>query len=262
VTRRLAGRTALVTGAGSGIGRATALAMAAEGARVVCFDLDAESARATAQQVTEGGGEATDAAGDVSDAAAVTATFQALDERGWVCDTLFSGAGVDRVAGDGFDDAMTTGRPQITLMDKSAWDRMLEIHLGGAFLFTREVVRRLVDVDRGGTVTFVSSIAGTAGWGTVHYAAAKAALLGMTRALARELGPRRIRVNAICPGVIDTPMVQGLAADLVAGLQMLTPLGRLGTPEEVAALAVHLASDESAFTTGQAISPNGGLVMT
>lgn len=256
---RLEGRTAVVTGAASGIGRATALAFAAEGASVVCQDLDGDGASATAEQL---GVEAMAWACDVTDGDAIAGMFAALDERGRLADVLVSCAGVDRTPGDAFEEAMAGAGPQITLMTDAAWWRMLEIHLGGAFLCTREAVRRLADARRPGSLIYVSSIAGSAGWGTVHYATAKAGLLGMSRALARELGPRGIRANAICPGVIDTPMVRGVGDDLVAGLTMLTPLGRLGTADEVAALALYLASDDSAFVTGQVISPNGGLVMS
>ena len=107
----------------------------------------------------------------------------------------------------------------------------------------------------------ISSIAGLAGWGPVHYATAKAGLLGLVRSVARFCGPHGIRANAICPGVIDTPMTASVAPQMIAGLKMLTPLGRVGEPADIAAAAVYLASDESGFVTGQALSPNGGLVI-
>lgn len=254
---RLSGRIAVVTGAGSGIGRATALAFAAEGARVVCQDIDAAAAEATARSA----GEAVARCCDVTDAAGIAAMFADLDARGWTPDVLMSCAGVDRLPGDGFDEALRGEGTQVALMEAAAFSRMLAIHLEGAFLCTREMVRRLVDAKRPGSLIYVSSIAGTAGWGPVHYATAKGGLLGMTRALARELGPKQIRANAICPGAIDTPMTQQLGPDMLAGLTMLTPLGRIGATDDVAALAVYLASEESGFVTGQAISPNGGLVI-
>jgi 3-oxoacyl-[acyl-carrier protein] reductase len=112
---------------------------------------------------------------------------------------------------------------------------------------------------RFGSIVNMSSIAGLAGMGPAHYATAKAGLLGLTRSLARELGRSRIRVNAICPGAIETPMTENMGENLVKGLLAATPLGRMGSADEVAALALFLASDEGAFLTGQAISPNGGI---
>ena len=146
-------------------------------------------------------------------------------------------------------------------MSDAGWTRMIDIHLNGAFYCTRAMVKRLLDAKQGGSVICISSIAGLAGWGPVHYSAAKAGLLGLVRSLARFAGPVGIRANAICPGVIDTPMTQAIAPQAIAGLKALTPLGRLGVADDIAALAVYLASDESGFVTGEAISPNGGLVI-
>ena len=116
--------------------------------------------------------------------------------------------------------------------------------------------------DGGGSIITMSSIAGVAGWGPVHYSAAKGAILGFTRAAARELGPLGIRVNAIAPGAIDTPMTRSLPEGLLAPMVAMTPLRRLGRADEVAASALFLASDESSYMTGQCMSPNGGIVTT
>jgi NAD(P)-dependent dehydrogenase (short-subunit alcohol dehydrogenase family) len=115
-------------------------------------------------------------------------------------------------------------------------------------------------MDRGGSVITLSSIAGLAGWGPIHYASAKGAILGFTKAACRELGAMGIRINAIAPGVIDTPMTAGVDEAMLAPMVMMTPLRRKGTAEEIAATALYLASDESSFTTGQWLSPNGGLI--
>ncbi len=138
---------------------------------------------------------------------------------------------------------------------------MLDIHLNGAFYCTREALRRMLPA-RAGSVIQMSSIAALSGMGVAHYATAKAGLLGLTRALAREVGPRGIRVNAICPGVVDTPMTAAVPAPLVEMMVGQTPLRRLGEPEDIAATAVYLASDDSKFLTGQTLSPNGGIHMT
>jgi NAD(P)-dependent dehydrogenase (short-subunit alcohol dehydrogenase family) len=142
-------------------------------------------------------------------------------------------------------------------MAHEAFTRMLAIHVGGTFLCTREAVKLM---GRGGSVITLSSIAGLAGWGPIHYASAKGAILGFTKAACRELGAMGIRINAIAPGVIDTPMTAGVDEAMLAPMVMMTPLGRKGTAEEIAATALYLASDESSFTTGQWLSPNGGLI--
>jgi 3-oxoacyl-[acyl-carrier protein] reductase len=147
-------------------------------------------------------------------------------------------------------------------MSDEGWQRMLDIHLNGAFYCTRAMVKRLVDVGAGGSIICISSIAGTAGWGSVHYATAKAGLLGFVRSMARFCGPLGIRANAIAPGVIDTGMTRSVAPELLEPLRMMTPLGHHGEPDDIANAAVYLASDESKFVTGQFISPNGGLVIS
>ena len=143
----------------------------------------------------------------------------------------------------------------VSLMDHGAFIRMLAIHVGGTFLCTREAVKLM---DRGGSVITLSSIAGLAGWGPVHYASAKGAILGFTKAACRELGAMGIRINAIAPGVIDTPMTAGVDEALLAPLVMMTPLGRKGTAEEIAATALYLASDEAALLTGVCLEVDGG----
>jgi 3-oxoacyl-[acyl-carrier protein] reductase len=135
--------------------------------------------------------------------------------------------------------------------------QMLAIHVGGTFLCTRAAVPLMLD---GGSVVNLSSIAGIAGWGPAHYAAAKGAILGLTRSLARELGPHRIRVNAVAPGVIDTPMVDQLASAMLDPLVGMTPMGRIGEAAEIASTVLFLAGNDGAFVTGQWISPNGGLI--
>lgn len=258
MTGRLDGKIAVVTGAGGGLGREISVRFAQEGARVVCLDLDEGAAKATADAISAAGGPETMVwSCDVADSAAIDGMFAAAVDRLGVVDVLVSNAGVDRTPGDGFE----SGGVQLAIMSDEGWQRMLDIHLNGAFYCSRAMVRGLVEAKRGGSIICMSSIAGTAGWGPVHYAAAKGGLLGFVRSIARMLGGLGIRANAICPGVIDTAMTRGVPSEMIEGLKLLTPLGRVGEPADIAAAAVYLAGDESAFVTGQALSPNGGLVI-
>ena len=144
-------------------------------------------------------------------------------------------------------------------MTDEAWHRMIGVHLNGTFFCTREALRLMSQRNRG-VIVNLSSVAALAGLDAVpHYSAAKAGILGFTRAVAREVASRGIRVNAICPGFIDTPMTEPMSPLMRAAALARTPLGRSGEPSEVAATALFLASDESAFYTGQWLSPNGGL---
>lgn len=259
---RLTGKVAVVTGAGGGLGRAMSVRFAGEGAHVVCQDIDEAAADATVGAIAAAAGpDAMSWACDVSDSAAIDAMFDAATSRFGSVNVLVNCAGVDHTPGDGAGEGNSGTDLQVAIMSDDGWQRMLDIHLNGAFFCTRAMVKRLSDAGQGGSIICISSIAGTAGWGPIHYATAKAGLLGLTRSVARFCGHLGIRANAICPGVIDTPMTQSIAPDLIKGLEAMTPLGRLGVPDDIAHAAVYLASDESAFVTGQYISPNGGLVI-
>ncbi len=255
---RLEGRTALVTGAGSGIGKAIAERFAAEGARVALLDIHLESAEAAAAALEGEGHVALQA--DVSDGASVTEAFATLDAAFDRLDVLVNNAGVDRVPDDGFDRAMK-GELQLLLMTDDAFRRMMAINVDGVFMCTREAVRLMTRDQVAGRIVNMSSMAGLVGQGMPHYSASKAAVLGFTKSCARQLGRLGIRVNAVCPGVIDTPMTAGVPKAALEGLLQATPLGRMGTAEEIAHAVTWLASDESSFVTGQWLSPNGGLVM-
>ena len=256
---RLRDRIAVVTGAGSGIGRAISEAFAREGATVAALDVREAAAKETVALL--GGGAHRAFACDVADGAGVVAAFAAIDAAYGRVDVVVNNAGIDKTPGDGMD-RMLENRGLVTpFMSDEAFQRMLAVNVFGVFVCTREAVKRMLREKRGGAVVNMSSIAGISAQGTAHYAASKAAVLGLTRATARELGPHGIRVNAICPGVIDTPMAAGVPEAALKPLLAMTPLRRIGKPDDIANAAVYLASDEASFVTGQWLSPNGGLVM-
>jgi 3-oxoacyl-[acyl-carrier protein] reductase len=255
---RLTDRVAVVTGAGSGIGRATAELFAAEGARIAALDVRAEAAQETAGLLSGDGHHAF--AADVSDGAEVAARFEEIDAAFGRVDILINNAGVDRTPGDGFEQRMKTGEQTVHMTD-AGFTRLMEINVNGVFFCTREAVKLMRRDERPGAIVNMSSIAGISANGPPHYAASKAAVLGLTRSCAGELGRFGIRVNAICPGVIETPMTANAPDFAIDALLRATPLGRKGTVNDIAATALYLASEESSFVTGQWLSPNGGLVM-
>jgi 3-oxoacyl-[acyl-carrier protein] reductase len=266
---------AVITGAGSGIGRAIALRFAAEGARVVVNDLRKDAAETTAAEI--GGGRAHAIAADVADSGQVRAMFEQVARlHAGRLDILVNNAGIaetvdtnrgaisekgaqrfaEMVSGEG----IKTHWDIVQNMSDAAWRQMLSVHLDGTFHCTREALKLMAARDAGGVIVNISSVAALMGLETAaHYSAAKGGILSFTRALAREVGSRGIRVNAICPGFIDTPMTRPIPELARASVIRRTPLGRWGEPEEVAATALFLASDESSFFTGQWLSPNGGL---
>jgi 3-oxoacyl-[acyl-carrier protein] reductase len=252
---KLSGRVAYVSGAGSGLGRAMATIFAAHGARVVANDLREDAVGETVAAL-----EGTDhmvAPGDVADSARVNEIFADVKRHYGRLDILVNNAGVDRTPDDGWD-KLLAGELQILHMSDTGWQRMLDIHLNGAFFACRAGVP-LMQINGQGSIINISSIAGLAGMGQAHYATCKAGLLGLTRSLARDLGPHNIRVNAICPGAIDTPMTKAVPDAMMKPLIRATPLRRLGVADDIANAALYLASDDSGFVTGQYLSPNGGI---
>ena len=272
---KLEGRVALITGAGSGIGRAVARLFAHEGARVVANDLHAMTAKETVESLGAQAGAARAIQADVADSGQVKAMFAEIEREMGTLDVLVNNAGIagtsaaererllqrsdarimEMVSGQG----VTTHWDITQDMTDEAWLRMIGVHLNGTFFCTREALRLMSRQNRGAIVN-MSSVAGLMGLENVpHYSAAKAGILGFTRAVAREVGSRNIRVNAICPGFIDTPMTQQMSPLMRQAVTMRTPLGRWAEPEEVAKTALFLVSDDSSFFTGQWLSPNGGL---
>src|SRR5437867_10536037 len=271
---KLKDRVALVTGGGSGIGRAICERFAEEGARVVVNDVRQEAAEATAKALGSG---VRAIAADVADIVAALAMFATIEREHGRLDVLVNNAGVAMGPGDDRQALVRKGEARIMevvsgqgvqthwdvtqSMSDEAWHRVIAVHLNGTFYCTREALR-LMSRHNSGAIVNLSSVAALMGLESVpHYSAAKGGILAFTRAVAREVASRGIRVNAICPGYIDTPMTAGASELSRKAILSRTPMGRVGEPREIAATALFLASDESSFTTGQWLSPNGGLFM-
>lgn len=242
---RLAGKVTVVTGAGRGIGRAMAELFARHGAAVVVVDINADAARHTASAIN-GRDDCIAVACDISDSKQVQCLFTDIEQRYGRVDVLVNVAGI---AGQG---------KTLAEIDDSVWQRMMDINLSGAFYCTRAATLSMVAREIQGSIITISSTGALSGESAVHYDTAKGALLSMTRSLAREMGSRGIRVNAICPGPTNTELLAGLKPEQVQALTRRIPLKRMAEPEDIAAAALFLASDESAFVTGQTLLVNGG----
>lgn len=245
----LNGKVALVTGGASGIGRATCLALAAEGADVAVMDLNGPGAEETGKLLAEAGGKHCAVIADVSDYDAVK-------------------AGLERVR-------FTLGDPQIVICNagiagppslfrnetKENWKRQFEIHVDGAYHCIRETINPMLDKGWG-RIVCTSSVAATLGWrGAGSYAAAKGALIALVRTIAREYAAKGVTANAVLPGVIDTPLAREGIEKVRDQVLAAIPMGRMGEPEDIAQAVAFLCSDRAAYVTGQLISPNGGMWM-
>ena len=241
-------RVAIVTGAGSGIGRATALRLARDGYSVVVNDLSAERAAEVVVAITTAGGTAIGVAGDVSSEIDVAALVQQTDQAFGPCTLLVNNAGHVHQA------------PFMELAPAD-FDRIFAVHVRGTYLCSRAVLGAMLVQGSGAIVNVASQLGQIGGVELVHYSAAKAAVIGMTKALAREVSARGVRVNAVAPGPINTPLVAALSESWRLAKAAQLPLGRFGEPEEVAAVIAFLASSEASLFVGQTLGPNSGDVM-
>jgi 3-oxoacyl-[acyl-carrier protein] reductase len=245
---QLANQIAVVTGAGRGIGRAIALKFAAEGADIVCVSRTSENAEKVAEEVRAIGRKSWAHAVDVADAAAVAAASEKILLDASRIDILVNNAGITR---DGL----------LMRMSESDWDAVLDTNLKGAFLFTKAFARPFIK-QRSGRIINVASVIGLIGnAGQANYAASKAALIGFTKSVARELASRGITVNALAPGFIETDMTAVLNDQLRAELLKSIPLGTFGQPEDIGQAALFLCSPGARYITGQVLTVDGGMVM-
>jgi NAD(P)-dependent dehydrogenase (short-subunit alcohol dehydrogenase family) len=247
----LAGKVAIVTGGSAGIGRAAALAVATEGAAVVVADVDAERGEAVAREIVDTGGRAVFVLTDVADDASVAALVARTVEEYAGLDFAFNNAGIE-------------GSPAITHeCTPENWQRTLAVNLSGVWSCMRHQIPRMLERG-GGSIVNCSSVAGLVGFPSIPaYVASKHGVIGLTRTAALEYAEHGIRVNAVCPGVIDTEMVERLTghqSEAEAALVASEPVGRMGRPEEIADAVVWLCSSRSSFVTGQAIAIDGGFV--
>ena len=245
-------KNALVTGGASGIGRSTCLRLARDGAEVAIFDIDLAAAREVAQQCAAFGHRAFAFEVDVADRRRVEDAVERVHQDLGPIHILVNSAGIAEYA-------------PILRMTEAQWDRMIAVHLKGTFNCIKAVLEDMIE-ERWGRIVTLTARAGLSGVvGLAHYYAAKEGMIGFTKALAQELGPKGITVNAIAPGLIETPILrhaipnQDLLQDFKATLVARTAVRRAGTPEDIAAACAYVVSDEASYFTGQVLSPNGGI---
>lgn len=263
MSNNLKGKRAVVTGGAQGIGAAIVRRLAAEGATVAVLDLSAETAAAVLPAPHIGLGC------DVSDTASVDAAFAEVARQLGGIDILVNNAGIGSAPGDGMAEfyagqaAQAAGdanahADQTVHCGDQGWSKVLSVTLDGAFRCSRAAVRIMAQQGTGGSIVNIGSTAALAGNGPVPYVTAKAAVLGMTRAMARELAPRGIRVNAVNPGATETPIYAPLPDEVKAAVAADSVMKRLAQPDEVAGAVAFLAGDDASYATGSTINVNGG----
>lgn len=262
---RFDGKAALVTGAGRGIGRAIVERLTADGAKVAALDMNVDEAKAS--------GAALALQCNVADSASVVAAVRAAREAFGRLDIAVSNAGIGQAPKDGsehFYGAMAKRNEELAAkgssdvivdqlihMEDEGWAAVMAVNVNGAFYVAREFARVLAEDGNPGAIINISSTSAQSGEGSPHYVTSKAAVIGLTRQLARELAPRNIRVNAVAPGPTNTPVMAGIPDEWIKSMEASIPLGRMADPSEIAAAVAYLASDDASFVNGSVLVANG-----
>ncbi|MEN0006822.1 MAG: 3-oxoacyl-ACP reductase FabG [Bacteroidota bacterium] len=246
--KRLAGKTAIITGAAKGIGKATAIKFINEGAAVAIWDIDSKAGEATALELATLGGQVKFYQINAADLAAVQEVTEQVKQDFGGIDILINNAGITRDA-------------SLKKMSAAQWQQVIDVNLTGVFNCTKAVYPYMVERGGGRILNAASVVAHNGNFGQTNYVAAKAGVIGMTKVWAREFGRKGITVNAVAPGFINTEMVQTIPEAILTGLTDRTPLARIGETEDIANAYAFLASDEASFITGTVLNVDGGLVL-